>query len=140
MSTVSFEEGLHDLCQVHGLTAVYLFGPPTGGKPGAAADARVGLVCRDPMSPAEMAGLQPKLLAAFRDLLGMEGLQLVFLQQAGPLLQYEGILGRLLYSADVTRRADFEERVVRDYLDFAFEIRLFDEELAEEIERETGKN
>ncbi len=139
MSAVSFEEGLHELCQAHGLTAVYLLGPHVGGKPGAPSDARVGLVVRDVMSSAEIAGLQPKLLAAFRDLLGIEGLQVVFLQQAGPSLQYQGILGRLLYSADATRRADFEERVVRDYLDFAFEMRLFDEELAEEIESETGK-
>ena len=138
MSTVSFEEGLHDLCQAHGLTAVYLFAPPAGGKAGAPSDARVGLLFRDPMSPAEIAGLQPSLLPAFRDLLGIEGLQLVFLQQAGPLLQYEGILGRLLYSADATRRADLEERVVRDYLDFAFEMRLFDEELAEEIRSEVS--
>jgi hypothetical protein len=139
VSTVSFEEGLHDLCQAHGLNAVYLFGPDAGGKGGAPSDARVGLIFRETRSPAELAALHPKLLAAFRDLMGTEGLQLVFLQQAGPSLQYQGILGRLLYSADATRRAEFEERVVRDHLDFAFEIRLFDEELAEEMDRETGK-
>lgn len=139
MSVVSFEEGLHDLCQAYGLAAVYLFGAQARRPPGAPADAQVGLVFRNPLPPETAAELQPKLLGTFRELFGADGLNLVFLQQAGPLLQYEGILGRLLYSADGARRAEFEEKVLRDYLDFAFEARLFDEEFAEEIEHENGK-
>jgi hypothetical protein len=139
LSVVSFAEGLHDLCQAYGLAAVYLFGTQARPPHGAPADAQVGLVFRKPL-PAETAvKLHPKLLDTFRELFGADGLSVVFLQQAGPLLQYQGILGRLLYSADGARRAEFEEKVLRDYLDFAFEARLFDEEFAEEIEHENGE-
>ena len=133
-----FEEGLHDICQAHGLSAVYLFGPPARTQAAGPADAQVGLVFRDSLGPEEITGIHPKLLGAFRELLGAQALNLIYLQQVGPLLQYQGILGRLIYSADPTRRADFEDRVVRDYLDFAFEMRLFDEEFAEEMDRESG--
>jgi len=139
LSVVSFEEGLHDLCQAYGLAAVYLFGAQARRPPGAPADALVGLVFRNPLPPEAEDELHPKLLGTFRELFGADGLNLVFLQEAGPVLQYQGILGRLLYSADAARRAEFEERVVRDYLDFACEMRLFDEEFAEEIENENDK-
>ncbi len=135
-----FEEALHDICQGHGLSAVYLFGSPGRTQAAGPGDAQVGLVFRDPTGPEEITAIHPKLLGAFRELLGAAGVSLIYLQQVGPLLQYQGILGRLLYSADAARRADFEDRVVRDYLDFAFEMRLFDEEFAEEMDRESGSD
>ncbi len=133
-----FVEKLHHLCQDHGITVVYLFdGEAGGGAPGQG-EARVGLVFGQPRGPEDISAMHPTLLRAFRELFGAERIDLAYLQQAGPLLQFQGIRGRLMYLADDERRAEFEERVVRDYLDFAFEVRLFNEEVAEGIERGEG--
>lgn len=133
-----FDEELHRLCQTHDVAAVYLFGTPGRGSAAGPGDPMVGVLFGGPRTPEETTAVQPALLRDFQALLGAERLDLADLQQAGPLVQFQGIRGRLVYSADEGRRADFEERAVRDYLDFAFEMRLFNEERAEEIHRGDG--
>ncbi len=75
------------------------------------------------------------LLHEFRKVFGADALAVGELQRMGPLQQYRAIQGRVLYAVG-GRRVEFEEQVVRDYQDFTFEMRLFDEEWAEEITRE----
>ena len=128
-----FDEELHRLCQAHGVAAVYLFETQGRGGAGGPGDPAMGLIFGQPRAPEETTAVQPTLLRDFQALLGAERLDLADLRQAGPLVQYEGIRGRLVYSADEARRAEFEEWAVRDYLDFAFEMRLFSEERAEGI-------
>lgn len=128
-----FDEELHRLCQTHDVAAVYVFGAPRTGRAAGAGDPMMGVLFGNPRTPEETTAVQPALLRDFQTLLGAERLDLADLQQAGPLVQFQGIRGRLVYSADEARRAEFEERAVRDYLDFAYEMRLFNEERAEEV-------
>lgn len=134
-----FDEALHNLCQAHGIAAVYVFGPPAGGHATESGDPDVGVIFFG--SPADRGGgseVQPDLLREFRVVFGAEALAVGDLHRTGPAQQYRAIKGRVLYAAAENRRAQFEEQVVRDYQDFAFEMRLFDEERAEEIAREGG--
>ncbi len=133
-----FDEELHRLCQAHNVAAVYMFGTQRAGGATGPGDPTMGVLFGGPETPGEDAAVPPALLRDFQALLGAERLDLADLQQAGPLVQFQGICGRLVYSADEARRAEFEERAVRDYLDFAFEMRLFDEERAEEVPRGDG--
>ncbi len=127
-----FDEGLHDLCQEHGINVIYLFNvQPPVCRPGEE-ETRVGVLFADPKKAEAAAAVQPILLRALGDVFGADRIGVTFLQQAGPLLQNQGIRGRLMYLADDAQRAEFEERVVRDYADFAFEMRLFDEDAAGE--------
>ncbi len=130
---MDFDETLHRLCQDHGITVVYLFDVRARGH-APEEEAQVGLVFAQPKSAGDAKAVHPTLLRSFRDLFEAEGIGLAFLQQADPLFQYQGIRGRLMYLADDVQRAEFEDRVVRDYLDFAFEMRLFLEEAAGEVE------
>jgi hypothetical protein len=129
---MSFQEGLHDLCQAHAVAAVYFFDAPPGGG-GDREGAQVGVVFAGPRE------VSPALVEAFRDLLAGDGgdrVSVVDLERVDPVRRFQVIRGRLVYSADEERRTDFEERSLRDYQDFAFELRLFAEEAAEEIEIE----
>ena len=129
---MNFDETLHRLCQEHGITVVYLFDARARGGPPERDEAQVGLLFAQPKGPAEAQAVHPTLLEAFRDLFEAERIGLAYLQQAGPLFQYQAIRGRLMYLADDVQRAEFEDRVVRDYLDFDFEMRLFQEDAAGE--------
>ncbi len=127
---MQFDEKLHHLCQDHGITVVYLFDVRARGRAAEAGEAQVGLLFAEPKGPEDTGAARPVLLRAFQDLFGAERMGLAFLQQAGPLLQHQGLRGRLMYLSDDAQRAEFEDRAVRDYLDFAFEMRLFEEDAA----------
>jgi len=132
---VPFDEALHALCDEHDIAAVYVFGPPDRGKAGGAADPDVGVVFGAPARRGTGPGIPPPLLGEFRKVFGAEALAVGDVQQMGPFQQYRALQGRVVYAVG-GRRAEFEEQVVRDYQDFTFEMRLFDEERAEEITRE----
>ncbi len=132
---VPFDEALHALCDEHDIAAVYVLGPPEHGKAGSAADPDVGVVFGAPARRGAGPGIPPPLLHEFRKVFGADALAVGELQRMGPLQQYRAIQGRVLYAVG-GRRVEFEEQVVRDYQDFTFEMRLFDEERAEEITRE----
>jgi len=131
---MDFDETLHRLCQDHGITVVYLFSARARGHAPEEDEAQVGLLFAQPKSAGDAKAVHPTLLQSFRDLFEAERIGLAYLQHAAPLFQYQGIRGRLMYLADDGQRAEFEDRVVRDYLDFAFEMRLFLEEAAGEVE------
>lgn len=135
---MQFDERLHHLCQDHGISVVYLFDVRARRRAAEEGEAQVGLLFAQPKGSEDAVAAHPVLLRAFQDLFGAERIGLAFLQQAGPLLQHQGIRGRLMYLADDAQRAEFEDRVVRDYLDFAFEMRLFDEDAAWEEDRGQG--
>lgn len=130
----TLEERFHNLCRAHGVAVAYLFDAPVRGNPDGVAAAQVGLVFAGPAPAEAMPPAHSALLRGFRELFGVEHLDLTYLEEAGPVRRYQGVRGSVLYSADERRRAEFEDRVIRDYLDFAFEMRLFDEEVAEEIQ------
>jgi hypothetical protein len=129
---MDFDETLHHLCQDHGISVVYLFDVRARGRAPEEDEAQVGLLFAQPKGSEQAKAVRPALLRSFQDLFGAERIGLAYLQEAGPLFQYQGIRGRLMYLADDAERAEFEDRVVRDYLDFAFEMRLFQEEAAGE--------
>lgn len=130
-------EALHALCQEHGIAAVYLMDPAAGRPSGAPDGPDLGVVFEAKVSPGARPGVWPAVVEALRRLFGTNALVPADLEALGPAQQYRAIRGRLLYAAGEDRRLAFEDGVLRDALDFAFEMRLFDEERAEELTRET---
>ena len=133
-----FDEALHAMCRDHGVAAVYLFDRSTRAVPGARSDPDVGLLF-DASSPSEaIAPIPAALLQKLRAVFGADGLVVADVERMGPLQRYRATRGRMLYAAGAHRRARFEEAAFRDYQDFDYEMRLFDEERAEEIAHEAG--
>ncbi len=107
-----------------GVEVVYLYGSQALGRSNRLSDVDVGVVLRD-LKPLRDRRRRARLYLKLSDYLTpalAPGLQqemdLVLLQTASPILQFEAInAGCPLFVADPVFRADYEASVVRDYLD-----------------------
>ncbi len=107
-----------------GVEAVYLYGSQAIGRSNRLSDVDVGVVLRDP-KPLRDRRRRARLYLKLSDCLtpalapGLhQEMDLVLLQTASPILQFEAInVGRPLFVADPVFRADYEASIVRDYLD-----------------------
>ncbi len=107
-----------------GVAIVYLYGSQAIGRSSALSDVDVGVVLKD-TAPLRRRDRRTRLYRKLVDCLervlapGLsQELDLVLLQTASPVLQFEAInAGCPLFVADPVFRADYEASVVRDYLD-----------------------
>ena len=107
-----------------GVVLVYLYGSEALGRSNRLSDVDVGIVFRDP-APLRDRDRRWDLWSELLKLLepeiipdGSREIDLVFLQTASSMLQFEAInYGRLLFTADPVFRADYEASVIREYLD-----------------------
>lgn len=106
-----------------GVKVVYLYGSEASGLSTPLSDTDVGVVLRD-VRPLKSRVERNRLHSRLTDLLGprfdsdSREMDLVFLQAASPVLQYEAInAGCPLFSDDPEFQADYEASVIRDYLD-----------------------
>ena len=113
-----------------GILVVYLFGSEADGTTTVMSDIDVGLVLKNPKN---LEDTRPLYNAVYSELSKvfkptfLRGLDIVFLQNAPITLQYNAItFGRILYEEDPIKRADYEENVVNQYLDFKPVIEYFD--------------
>lgn len=107
-----------------GVALVYLYGSEALGVASRFSDFDVGIVLRKPSlldSRGRRDRLRSELLQSLEGLTAGEGdreIDLVFLQTASSVLQFEAIhAGRLLFADNPVFQADYEEGVIRDYLD-----------------------
>ncbi len=107
-----------------GVGLVYLYGSEATGRANRLSDVDVGVVLRNPgrlRERSRRARLYLKLGDCLTPALAPGShreIDLVMLQTASPILQFEAInAGCPLFVADPVFRADYEASVVRDYLD-----------------------
>lgn len=106
-----------------GVALVYLYGSQALKRAARLSDVDVGIVLRDPrlLTRRRRVLLHSKLLQFLEPLLTPQKSQeidLVFLQTASAVLQFEAInAGCPLFIADPVFKANYEESVIRQYLD-----------------------
>jgi len=116
---------------------VYLVGSQASGEQGPASDFDLAIVFSDAEQPINTAAIHPVLY----DLLTEEfpatiksDVDIIYLQEASLSFQFEAIsMGRVIYESDPELRADYEESVVKRYLDFAPVEKMFSTALMERL-------
>lgn len=123
------------LCQEHDVGLCYLFGSHVlPDDPDEMADVDIGIVPRG--WPEERSDLAQwlGLRRALEPLFAPRPVDLVQLDRAGAHLQSEAVTsGQLLYSADEELRVAFEDRVLRDWHDFAWVVEANYRDIRHEI-------
>ncbi len=76
--------------------------------------------------------VEMKLLAGLSGLLGIENIDLVNLNKASIMVQYEALAGRLIYEKGPIITSDYFEKVIKYYCDYAPVLKKFDREFLEE--------
>jgi len=110
-----------------GISIVYLFGSKAIGKGTPSSDIDIGVVFKNPSIAEDTRALYTILYEFFSDLYPVSKLDIVFLQKAPLSLQYSAIKdGKVLFEEDPVLRADYEYRVINQYLDFRPVLDFFD--------------
>ncbi len=118
-----------------GILAVYLFGSVAEGVASDSSDIDIGIVLKNPEYLEDTLSLYnalyEELSRIFRPTFHRE-LDIVFLQKAPKTLQYNAITsGRVIYEEDPVKRVEYEERVIKEYLDFKPILEYFDRAASE---------
>lgn len=113
-----------------GILAIYLFGSKAEGATTIRSDIDIGIVLKNPKNLEDARPLYntiySELSKVFRPTFLRE-LDIVFLQNTPVTLQYNAIkYGKIIYEDDPIQRADYEERVVNQYMDFKPVLEYFD--------------
>ena len=114
-----------------GVLAIYLFGSQAESTSTNMSDIDIGVVVKDPRQLDDSQALYNALFIELPQIITQKHtgeFDIVFLQKAPIPLQYNAITdGRLLFEADPVQRADYEQRVVDQYLDFKPILEYFDD-------------
>ncbi len=110
------------ICEEHGVGLCYVFGSQArGDEPDELADLDLGVLPRGWPEQSSTLDEWLALQARIAPLIAPRPLDLVQLDKVGCQLQHEAITdGRLIHAVDCELRVEFEDRVVRDWLDFAW--------------------
>jgi predicted nucleotidyltransferase len=95
----------------------YLFGSQADGCADAASDWDIGVAFARTSPPEDPVGRWLDLLEDLEGVFPPGKIDLVFLGKAAPAIQNAAIHGELLYAASDLARADFEEAVMRIWMD-----------------------
>lgn len=113
-----------------GILAVYLFGSETERTTTTRSDIDIGIVLKKPKNLEDARPLYNTIYSEFSKIFKptfLRDLDIVFLQNAPITLQYNAIThGRIIYEEDPIQRANYEERVVNQYIDFKPVLEYFD--------------
>ncbi len=110
-----------EVCVRAGAEVVYLFGSQARGRPWAESDVDLAVLL-GPSVPRERYGeVRVQLISELMSVFGSNDVDVVVLNEAPPLLTYEGVIqgGRLLYERDRLDRIRFEVRAFQEYVDTA---------------------
>lgn len=121
------------LCKKNSIALCYLFGSHAGGSPDAASDIDIGIVFLPSVSLDNTGSLFGNIRDQFADMAGAAPIDLIFLQNVGPLIQEQAILGRAIYSVCDFFKTRYEDNVLREAMDFRFFQQRFDKEMIEDI-------
>lgn len=102
------------------VAVIYLFGSQIQGNTTPMSDIDVGIVFAKHEVLKDSTTLYTHLYDIFTDIFpGPQEVDITFLQQTSPVFQYEVIKhGKVLYETDPLFRADYEEQIAREYMDF----------------------
>jgi len=104
----------------HGVSVCYVFGSRVSGASSDESDLDLAVVFREPHPGACMFDKEVRLEGTLDALLTPLRVDVTCLQRAEMAFRYEVVAGGVvIYSEDEDFRLDFEESVVRDYLDFS---------------------
>lgn len=121
---------LDAICQEYGVAVFYLFGSQAEGYDDLFSDVDIGVVLFEPPNDTDWWERWQRLAAVIEPLIAPKELDLVFLQCAPVLLQWQAIsYGKLLYCADEEFRLNFEEKVIGEWLDFSEWFEHFQQEM-----------
>ena len=110
-----------------GISIIYLFGSRVTGGGNKLSDIDIGVVLKDLPSSDDTRILFNALYKLFSRLYPNSKIDIVFLQKAPLSLQYSAIKdGKVLFEEDSILTADYECRVVNQYLDFRPVLDFFD--------------
>lgn len=110
-----------------GISIVYLFGSRVTGGGNKLSDIDIGAVLKDLPSSGDTRVLYNALYKIFSELYSNSKIDIVFLQKAPLSLQFSAIKGgKVLFEEDSILTADYEYRVVNQYLDFRPVLDFFD--------------
>jgi predicted nucleotidyltransferase len=108
-----------------GVSVVYLFGSRATGKESHTSDVDIGVVLRKPIEDTRSS--YKILHDLFSAIYPSSRLDIVYLQKASLPLQYFAIKdGKIIFEEDPKSTADYENRVINQYLDFRPVLELFD--------------
>jgi predicted nucleotidyltransferase len=102
-----------------GVSVVYLFGSRVIGRHNKLSDIDIGVVIKDFSLSNDTRALYTALYELFSELYSNSKIDIVFLQQASFPLQFSAIKnGKIYFEEDPIFTADYEYKVVNQYLDF----------------------
>ena len=110
-----------------GISIVYLFGSRITGGSNKLSDIDIGVVLKDLPSSGDTRVIYNALYKIFSELYSDSKTDIVLLQKAPLSLQYSAIKdGKVLFEEDSIFTADYEYKVVNQYLDFRPVLDFFD--------------
>ena len=119
-----FKEKLKQL----GISIVYLFGSKVTGRGNKLSDIDIGVVLKGLPLRGDTRVLYNTLYKLFSELYPNSKIDIVFLQRAPLSLQYSAMKeGRVLFEEDPLLTADYEYKVINQYLDFRPVLDFFDQ-------------
>lgn len=110
-----------------GVSIIYLFGSRAVGRGSPLSDVDIGVVLKNPPVDGDLRDLYNKIFRVLSDQYPASKVDLVFLQTAPLALQFFAVRdGKVLFEEDPRYTADYEKRVIQEYLDFRPVLNLFD--------------
>jgi predicted nucleotidyltransferase len=126
------KKGLKEKLTNLGILIVYLFGSKAIGRGSQLSDRDIGVVLKNPPQDTDTRSQYNRLYKLFSDLYPDSRLDIVFLQTAPLTLQFFAIKdGKVIFEEDPRFTADYENRVIQQYLDFRPVLESFDRIAAE---------
>ena len=113
MRSIDWQTATHVLAAHESVIAAWAFGSARKGMLGPESDLDIGVLFRDTPSFEEWASLRASLQQTLR----FEEVDLVTLNEANPILQFEAVSGRPLFCRDAGQRAAFVSLAAREYED-----------------------
>ena len=108
-----------------GVSVVYLFGSRATGRESHTSDVDIGVVLKEPIE--DTRSLYKILYELLSSIYPYSRPDIVFLHKASLALQYFAIKdGKVIFEEDPRFRADYENRVINQYLDFRPILDMFD--------------
>jgi hypothetical protein len=109
------------VCTKAGAELVYLFGSQVSGEVWGESDVDLAVLLGPGVSRDRYGGIRVELIGELMSVFGSNKVDVVILNEAPPLLTYEGVIrsGRLLFEKDKLARIRFEVRAFQEYMDTA---------------------
>ena len=127
------QAALEEACREAGIAAVYLFGSALTADQDALSDIDLGVLFSREVDLSDSLGVWARASEALQELFAGREVDVTAVQLAPPTIQFQAISGRVLYCGDDDYRTDFEDDVLRHYLDWQVEMEMFHREVMEEI-------